>query len=160
MSVKSEIEKARELRKHIIEQCGDDPDLIADMIEAETSINDLIEWALRKFADEKTFESAIKERVDQLQARKKAAERRQDKLRDLIGTLLTESGQNQYKGVEGTVSFKTVPPKPIIQDELQVPPEYCKLSVDKTAINQAYKNGMNVPGCTLDNGGTTLMIRS
>ena len=156
------ISKARELRAWLLHQGEDDPDLLRDMLEGETDLFKLREWAIRRYLDELAFAEAIKGRKEALGDRQKAAEKRAEKLRLIIQECMAASGEKSYRGTDATVSVKDVAPKPIVTDESMVPDSFWKeiRTIDKTAINEAFKSGDAIPGVSLDNGGTAISIRS
>lgn len=61
-----------------------------------------------------------------------------------------------------SVIFKQVPPKPIVTDESKLPERFFRIEkkVNKTAINEAIKNGEEIEGVTMDNGGLTIAIKA
>jgi hypothetical protein len=139
----------------------DDPDKQA-MLDQEADYSGRIEWAIRKRTEAQVMAQGCKELEQTYKQRKQSWEKKADAMRDFIGVLMNAAGETSYKGSAGTVSVKAVAPKPLIQDEDQIPDDYKKttISIDKSAINEAVKNGETVPGVTLDNGGMTTQIRT
>lgn len=156
------IAEAKRLKEWIIKQGEDDPDLVHDMIEGETDLFALREWAAKKFLDEKAFLSAIKERMGNLSDRKSAAERRMEKMRLVLIDCMNASGEKSWRGPEATISLTVQKPKPVISDESLIPDKFwnVKREINKSAINEAFKDGEQVPGTSLDNGGQSITIRS
>lgn len=58
------------------------------------------------------------------------------------------------------ISVRKVPPSPQVTDELSVPDKYWKVKreIDKTKINNAIKEGVQIPGVAMSNGGYTLAV--
>lgn len=67
---------------------------------------------------------------------------------------------------DGVVPFnltiKKVPPKPIVTDESKVPDYFFKVErkLDKAALNKAVKEGREIEGVAMDNGGMTVSIKA
>lgn len=157
-----EIAEAQRLKDWILKQGEEDPELIRDMIEGETDLFKIRDWAIKRYLDENTFAAAIKERSDDLAARKKAAEARADKMRLLLIDIMNITGERTYRGPEATITLKVKEASLIVTDESALPAEYWreKREVNKTAINEAHEKGIAIPGTVLSNGGQSLTIRS
>lgn len=138
----------------------DDPDKL-EMLNVEGDYQTLIEWAIVRRNEYLSKAEANKELSVRYKTRQDRFEKKADDMKDIIGLIMNCAGETKYNGI-ATVSIKSVPPKPIITDESIVPDEYkvTKVSIDKKAINDAVKNGIVIDGVSMDNGGTTIMIRS
>ncbi len=137
----------------------DDPDKQA-MLDQEADFSSLIEWGIRKRSEAQVFAEGCKELEQNYKQRRQSWEKKADAMRDFIGTLMSAAGETSYKGSAGTVSVKSVAPKPMVQNESHVPRQYKKTVIDKSAINEAVKEGVSIPGVVLDNGGITTQIRT
>lgn len=137
----------------------DDPDK-AEMLNVEGDYSQLMEWAITKRNECLAQADACKTLADKYAARKQSLEKRGDSMKSVMEVVMNCAGENKYTGT-ATVSLRAVAPKPVIQDESQIPDEYKKttVSIDKTAINQAVKDGKTIAGVVMDNGGTTISIR-
>lgn len=156
------INEAKRLKEWLIEQGQTDPELIADMIEGETDLFAIRDWAIRKYMDEKALAESVAERIRKLGERKASIEARGEKLRLIIAECMTATEQKTYRGPDATVTMTAQKPKLIIRDESLIPEKYwrVKREINKTAINEAHKNGETIAGTTLSNGGEVLTIRS
>jgi hypothetical protein len=137
----------------------DDPDR-EEMLNVEGDYSKLMEWAITK-RNECLFQAdACKALADKYAARKKAIEKRGEDMKSVMEVIMSCANETKYVGT-ATVSVREVKPKPIVQDENKVPNEYKKttVSIDKTAINKAVKDGKTIAGVVMDNGSTTLTIR-
>lgn len=161
-SVHETLMEAERIKAWLLEQGEDDPELLRDMLEGETDIHEIRDWAIRKFLDEKAFIAAIKKRVDDINARKKAAEKRLEKMKLVITDCMNATEEKSYRGAEATISVSNVKPKLIITDESLIPEKFLKVKkeINKSDINKAFEEGEEIPGTSLDNGGTTTTIRS
>lgn len=138
----------------------DDPDKL-EMINTEGDYTGLMDWAIKKRTEIMCQADMCKELSDTYAKRKQAFEGKAERMKDIISWIMDEAKETSYKSAYGTVSVRDVPPKPIVTDEASVPDEYKKttVSIDKTKINQAVKDGLQISGVALDNGGKTLTIR-
>lgn len=158
----NKIAEAKRLKDWILRQGEDDPEMIRDMIEGETDLFQIRDWAIKKYLDEQAFAEAIKGRCEALSDRKKASEARAEKMRLILTDIMNVTGEKSYRGPEATVSVRASSPKLIVTDENLIPDEYWKLKkeVSKTALNEASEKGIEIPGTAISNGGQTLTIRS
>lgn len=156
------IDEAKRLKSWILAQGEDDPDLIRDMLEGETDLFQIRDWAIRRYLDEIAFAEAIKGRIDNLTERKKAAENRAEKMRLLITDCMNLTEEKTYRGTDATVSVTQGKPKLIVTDESLIPDEYWKETreISKSLINEAFKDGYEIPGTTISNGTQSITIRS
>lgn len=161
-NVQNHIAEAQRLKDWLLKQGEDDPELIRDMIEGETDLFQIRDWAIKRYLDEQAFAGAIKGRADNLTERRKAAESRAEKMRLILVDIMNVIGDKTYRGPEATVSIKAAAPKVIVTDEALVPDKFWreKREINKTAINEANEQGETIPGTTISNGGQTLTIRS
>jgi hypothetical protein len=136
----------------------DDPDK-KEMLDVEGDYSGFMDWALRKRLDYLMQAKALGETIERYSHRQTSFENKADGMKDVIGLLLQAAGETKYTGTHGTVSVKSLPPKPIIQDADKIPDEYFKKSIDKAKINAAIKGGAQIQGVVMDNGGETLTFR-
>lgn len=152
------LERVAELRAML----GDaDPDLIHDVLEGQTDVFELMDWALGKIADEETFQEAIASRISSLKERSKGSEGRVARLRGVLDALMGSTGERTVRRPEATVSLMVRKPAILEVDESLLPDQFWKetRTVSRSAINEAIKNGEVVAGVTMDNGGYSLTIR-
>lgn len=161
MSIQRELQKARDIRAAIIAEGEDDPELLRDMVEGETDLKGVLEWSIRKYADECTFQVALKERIDAMTKRLKSASNRAERMKSIMREIMETWGIDKHKGIDGTVSLKWNQPKPVVIDENLVPDRFVNLKreIRKADINEAIKNGEIIEGVSMDNGSTSIAVR-
>lgn len=139
----------------------DDPDKL-EMLSVEGDYQALMEWALKKRNEALAQAEACASLKETYGFREKRFEAKADSMKDVVGLIMSCAKETKYQGVAGTVSVKAIPPKPVVLDESLVPPLYFKVerSIQKSLINEAIKNGETIPGVSLDNGGSSISIRS
>lgn len=137
----------------------DDPDKV-EMLNIEGDYAALMEWAIVKRSEHLADAECNKSLADKYAKRKKSYESKADSLKGIIQSLMIAAGENKFKCYAGTCSMRNVAPKPIVTDEGKIPDDYFKRVLDKTLINQAVKDGFQIDGVSMDNGGVSLMIRA
>lgn len=139
----------------------DDPDLLHDVIEGQTDLFEIVDWLLGRLADEEGLEEAIAARVKALGERKAACGNRQDRLRSALLLCMGASGQKSLRRPEATLSVSMKGPGIAHVDESLLPDAYWKTErkVSRSAISDALKAGVEVPGVMLSNGGIALSVR-
>ncbi len=157
-NIRLELEKVAELRSFL----GDaDPELVHDMLEAETDVYELMDWALDKLADEESIQEAISSRIAALKCRADASERRHERLRSVLLECLKATGERTVRRPEGTLTLKQAKPGILSIDEGVLPERFfvVKKSVSRIVLNEAIGKGEDVPGVILSNGGENLTVR-
>lgn len=141
-----------------------DDQTIADTLEGESG--DLVEKGKNIAAIFRNLESdakQIKEAEEQLCARRKAIERRAERLKEYLKTNMEKAGIHKIECPWFVVSLKKNPSSVVIDDESSIPADYMReipaaLQPDKALIKQAITDGYDVPGCHLQ-AGTRLEIK-
>lgn len=149
----------------ILHDTGAEGQLLADTLEAER-------WPLELKAQNygfviKNLEAqalAIKEAEAQMSARRKAAEKRVEVLKDRLKQGMEIAGVSKLECPHFAISIKKNPASVEIFDELQIPASFMKIpepppaTPDKTAIKAAINAGTDVPGAKL-NQSTRIEIK-
>ena len=141
---------------------GHDDETAHDMAEGETSIMEAIDAALFEMDECAAIVAGCEAQMEVYDARKVKFQARAVRIRGLIEQAMVIADLPTAKRPTATVTVKRTPPKPIIADESLIPSQYFKPQppkLDKTAINDAIKEGASVPGVQMDNGGISLQIR-
>jgi len=138
----------------------DDPDKI-EMLNIEGSFEDLMKWALMRRNEHIATANAAKELSDKYKARQASFANKADNLKGIIESIMNAANEKKYSCELGTVGFRNIPPKPVVQDESLIPKKYFKTSeiLQKAEINKAIKAGEKIKGVIMDNGSTSLSIR-
>ena len=144
------------------------PELLEDdeawmaTLESETSFEDLLTSIVRRIEDTKALVIGTKDRFEELKARKDRFERRVDSLRNLAFKLMETAQLAKMELPEATLSLRAGTPQLIGEaDPTHMPDNFCKISraLDRTAIKDALKDGLTVPGFALSNSPPQLTIR-
>jgi hypothetical protein len=106
--------------------------------------------------------------VDALSAAKRELEKEKrniDKIisdiKDQIITIFISNNKKTLDDDNVNIVIKAKPVKPVVIDENLVPDEYFEQRkvLSKTAINDAWANGIRMDGVALDNGGYTMAVK-
>ena len=126
--LRRETEAAKILVAQITESgLGEDSDLIRDMVEGETNLQQAIERTVASIVleDEAQLEGLAKY-ATYIADRKRAVENRIERKKAMLMTALQISEQRTVKTALKTISLKAVPPKLNITDESAIPSNYWK----------------------------------
>ena len=129
---------------------------------ARGDVYEILNRVIRAALEADSFADAVDNRISVLQDRKKRYENRRDTLRATAFAVMDVLGLQKHAEADFTASVRVGSQKAVVVDEDAVPAEYKKtvVSVDKTAINQAVKDGVVVPGVEMSNGLPSLSIRT
>lgn len=158
-----ETKAADVLRAQLAEIAGDDETLIRDTIEGDTSLRDLISLVAEQIVADDGLVDGLAVAVKRLADRKARIEHRISMTRVAIMAAMESAGIKSLDTPAGKLTVKATPPAALIFDEAIVPADYWKPQdpkLDKKAVLAALKEGREVPGAQLSNGGQTLQIRS
>lgn len=144
------------------------PDLIEDdeawqmSLESETDINGFLTSVVRRIEDAKALVIGTKDRFEDLKARKERFEHRIEALRELAFKVMHAAEIARAELPEATLSLRAGQQQLVGDaDPDDLCDVYCKISrtLDRTAIKNALKDGVTVPGFQLSNSPPTLSIR-
>lgn len=140
---------------------ADDDDLVSDMIEGETNLNEAVQKAIAVIDDCTVTVEGCKSVIADLTARKDRAGRRIQTIRAAIEQAMTVMGRETMKTPTATLTVKYRPGAAIISEESEIPAEFWKAQppkLDKKALNDAVAE-RDVPGAHQGNGTVSLTIR-
>lgn len=156
-----ELAKYQKLRALLASEEPDEQ-AILDTLEGETNLHEALIEVAESALDDEALAAAIQTRIEALQARKSRCETTAEHKRGLIIMAMERAGLKQVKGVSATLSVKPLPGKAVINDEAVMPARFFVPQdprLDRKALTEALRNGEQVEGATLSNGGVSLTIR-
>ena len=133
-----------------------------DTAEGETSLFEAIDAALDHLDECAAIVAGCESVMAAYRDRADKAKARAERVRALIEQALLIADLPSVKRPRATLSVKRTNPKPLIVEEADIPARFWRQPdpvLDKKAINAAVAEGEEVPGVTMDNGGTSLQIR-
>lgn len=156
-----EIEAARILREQIAQLAEGDEDFIRDTLEGETELPALVRTLLAGIGEDEAMADGIDAYAKELALRKERFTSRAKLKRSLICSALEISGRKSMETDVGTATLSAVKPKAIVTEEADIPAEFFKPQppkLDQTALSAALRDGREVKGAILSNGGFTIRI--
>lgn len=161
-ALRLETEAAAALREALADFAGDDQ-LLADMIEGETGFYETLDVVVESIALDEAMLAGLKKHIDAMGKRKRRINNRRDQKRASIEQALTISDLKNIERPGATLTLKTKPRALLVSQESDIPPEFWRKQdpeLDRTALADALNDGQKIPGAQLDNGGTSLQIRT
>jgi hypothetical protein len=160
--VQRDLEAAKVLREQIAELAAGDEEFIRDTLEGETDLDGIVRSLLAGIGLDEAMAEGIDAFAKELATRKERLASRAKLKRTLICTALEIAGRKTVETDLGTVTLSAVKPKAIVNEEADIPAEFFKPQppkLDQAALSAALREGREVPGAVLSNGGFTVRIR-
>lgn len=160
--VQRELDAAKVLREQIADLAQGDEDFIRDTLEGEMDFEWIVSKLLGEIGEDEALAKGIEGYEAELAARKQRLANRAKLKRSLICTALEIAGRKTMELDVGTVTLSAVKAKAIVTEEADIPAEFFKPQppkLDQTALSAALREGREVKGATLSNGGNTISIR-
>lgn len=144
-------------------ELADDEDLLLDVLEGQTNLFELASALLLAMKGREAHAEGIKILIRDLEDRKAMLEGRAERLRGLLILLLEDAGLKRLPLDIATISIANRGPKPIWPDAPgdDWPAEFVRVrrEINKSAINEALREGRPVPALEMDNGKSGLTVR-
>jgi len=139
----------------------EDEELREDMFEGSTNIKEVLTELINIDANASTMIEAIKQQINYLKQRSDRFDHRKEVTRKLIMQIMNIADLTKMELANGTISVSNTPASVIITDETKIPDEYFRIKkeVNKTKIKDALKDGVEIEGVQLSNGGSTIRIK-
>jgi hypothetical protein len=138
----------------LINQTTEDGEISTETLDAIMNLtlteSEKIEGIVNYIKDLQSDAKAIKEEEETLKARRQAKENKADSLKEFISQYLINTERDRFETSKCVLSFRKSQAVAIF-DELLIPDEYRKVvtSISKADIKDALKNGIAIPGATL-----------
>jgi hypothetical protein len=158
--ISREIEAAKAL-KAAIGSDAEDAALLSDMIEGETGLFELIDAMLNLHFSDVELLKGINDRKEALEVRQKRIKERVDYRKAKLEQALAIFGE-KIERPEATLYLAKRAPALIVTDESEIPSQYWKqppLKLNQDQIKKDLKEGVSIPGVTLNNSPETVTIR-
>ena len=153
------------LRENIIAELGPDEALIADMIEGETRLNEVIATLAREATRREQMAEAMKAIIQDNQSRKGSHERAAEAIRGAIARAMTSVDLNKIQLPDMTISARISAPRPKCISVEMLPKEFQRVKIDVSAdmhkISDHFADTGDLPaGVVLTNGSPILTLRT
>lgn len=156
-----ETEAARTLLANLADVIGDDADMKRDTVEGETSLNEAIDQAVWMLAADIAHIKGLNEYIDTFIKRKERLQQRVENMRAALAVAMEQAGRKKIEHPAVTLSLRPTAPSVLVTDEALIPSKFWEPAepyLVKTRIRKAIKEGEQVPGATLSNGGVSLAV--
>jgi hypothetical protein len=138
-----------------------DEDFIADTIEGETNLFEIIGRMVEAEGEDKAVLEGLGTYIESLKCRADRIKKRIETRRILLASVIDRVGVKSIPTRTGKISLSPVAPTVIVQDESVIPTRFWKAGepkLDRRALAEAIKAKEEVPGATMSNGGFTIRI--
>lgn len=156
-----EIEAAKTLKAQLHDLIGGDEQVMADVVEGETNLNEAIDEVVSHLVQDYAALRGLDSMMEDLSKRRERIKQRIDNIRTMIAVALDQAGKKKVEHPAVTLSIRAVAPSVVVVDEAQIPSKFWKPAdpkLDKKAVLEHLKNSELIPGTTLNNGSTTLAV--
>ena len=139
-----------------------DDETLQDTLEGISELPDLIKGLVRSSLDDEALIGALKERVEDMQARLSRFKDRFERKRELASWAMASAEIAKIQAEDFTLSLRQGPPRLEVSDQDKVPPEYLVAQppkVDRAGLIGALKRGDVIPGTMLVEGQMHVAVR-
>lgn len=158
---KAQIGNVLEALAHFLSD--DDEALKLDMLEGETSLNEIVSALLAANEDDEGTMANLDAQIDVRAARKERLGNRIEARKKAIGSLMDCARVTKLPLPEATLSLRTLQPRPKVVDVNELPIGFYADKVVRQAnleaIKDAVERGATIPGVVMTNGGSSLTVR-
>ncbi|WP_445215491.1 siphovirus Gp157 family protein [Bradyrhizobium sp. Pa8] len=142
-------------------EIAEDEVLRADMLDAETSLADVLTALIRLGEDARTLRDATKTQQENLKARADRFGRRLEFSRALMLSILNAAALRKVELPEATLYLRNNPQQLVGEPDADaLPDEFVKIkrTADRAAIKTALQAGRELPGLQLSNAPPSIMV--
>jgi hypothetical protein len=138
----------------------DDEELKADMLEGATDFRETMERLLRRTQDSIYLAKACQDAERDINSRRRRFDKRVEFGRELMKRLMEVADVRKLEFPTATVSIMNTAPQVVVLNEHEIPDDFMRIKKEPNKILlKEMLEQMDVPGVTLSNGGTSLVIR-
>ena len=159
-----ELSHHEHLRRQLQREFPDaDEETLNDTLEGMTNLPEMLAAVLRSQLEDLALAKGLRSYIAELQKRLGRLEGRAQRKRQLACLVMQRAELRRLVEPDFSASLRRTAPALCVLDEGEIPPEFWKPQppkLDRTAVTGALRAGVLVPGAMLDNGGTTLVLRT
>ena len=152
------------LRQQLEEQFPDiDEETLLDTLEGITDLHEMVAEVVRSRQDDLAFVSAVKSRISDMQERLARLDQRATTKKEIVASVLERAGIKKITEADFTLSLRSTNPPLVVIEEKEIPKKFWKPQppkLDRQGLLSALKDGLDVPGVALGNGGVTISVRT
>lgn len=139
-----------------------DDETLLDTLEGISDLPELIQGLIRSSLEDEVMISALKQRVEDMQARLSRLKDRFERKRELASWAMTNAEILKMQTADFTLSLRQGPPRLDVVDQDKVPSEYLVPQpprLDRASLIGALKRGDVIPGAALIEGQMHVAVR-
>ena len=140
-----------------------DEETLLDTLEGLTDLPEMIAEVIRSRLDDLALVAALRARIADMNERLGRFDHRADNKKEIVTSVMERAGLKKLTQPDFTLSLRPTAPPLVVVDEAQIPDAFWKPQapkLDRQGLIGALKNGRDVPGATLGNGGMTISVRT
>ena len=129
-----------------------DDETLLDTLEGISQLPDLIQALIRSSLEDEALIGALKQRLEDMQARLSRLKDRFERKRELASWAMTNAEIIKLQAADFTLSLRQGPPRLDVVDQDKVPTEYFipqPPRLDRSGLTSALKRGDVIPGAVL-----------
>jgi hypothetical protein len=160
IEVNRQLDKWRRLSATLGEDI--DPQTVLDTLEGETDLYEALVLVAEKVGETEALAKGLEGYIKGLQERRTRLTKTAETLRNVILSAMESADIPGIVSPSITLSKRELSGKLVVEDEAKVPAKFFAPQdpkLDKKALTEALKEGEDVPGTRLSNGGISLTIR-
>lgn len=161
--LEAEIARVNTIRAQLLSEDNDiDERTLADTIEGETSLNELLIEIIRGALEDKSNAEKIDGQIAEREIRRDRFKTRADRRRRIVADAMQEASLATLRAPEFSASLRNNPPHVVVIDEELIPEEFFEYRphLRKRELGEAMKGGAQVAGAALSNPGVSLSVRT
>jgi hypothetical protein len=150
---------AKQLKARFVEL---DEDTLADTLEGISQLPDLVTEIVRSGLEDEVLINALKQRMDEMQARLTRLKERHDKKRAMAAWAMSQAQIRRIQAPDFSLSLRPGSQRLEICDEARVPAQYFVPQpprLDRAGVSAVLKRGELVDGAVLVQGEPTIQVR-
>ena len=139
-----------------------DDETLLDTLEGISDLPELIQGLIRSSLEDEVLISALKQRVEDMQARLSRLKDRFERKRELASWAMANAEILKMQTADFTLSLRQGPPRLDVLDQEKVPAEYLVPQpprLDRAGLIGALKRGDVIPGAVLVEGQMHVAVR-
>jgi hypothetical protein len=150
---------AEQLKARFVEL---DEETLADTLEGVSQLPDLITQIVRSGLEDELLVDALKQRIEEMQARLTRLKERHDKKRTIAAWAMSQAEIPRIQAPDFSLSLRPGSQRLDIYDEARLPAQYFVPQpprLDRAGLSAVLKGGETVEGAVLVQGEPTIQVR-
>jgi hypothetical protein len=140
-----------------------DDETLRDTVEGLTNLAEILAAVVRSHLEDVVLTTALRARIAAMQERLSRLEKRIDKKRALVASVMERADIRKLSQPDFTVSLRPTAAPLIVLSENEIPEPFWRPQpprLDRKGLLAALMDGQSVSGVTLGNGAVTIAVRT